>query len=301
MVFFPMKVLLATDGSEDANLATRAAIEISGRSGSELHVVHVLQPLPSYAYPELVLDAYSLVRDRQDKQARELLAAVVKRIRDEGGNVAEIHLRRGPATDEILDLAEGLGAGLIVVGSRGLGPLKRLVVGSVSEGIVRGATCPVLVLRGGPDAWPPRRVVVGDDGSETAKGAGELAASIGRLFDAKGLLMRAYPRLPEIDAEGRESDPRTINDELRREEQTLEDRAAGIKDDLGVRLRIRIAVGDPAATLLEAAEEGVAERTLVAVGSRGLDAMQRVRFGSVSTKVLHAAKGPVLVYPRPRS
>ena len=60
-------------------------------------------------------------------------------------------------------------------------------------------------------------------------------------------------------------------------------------------------MGDPAAILLEAAEEGVAEKTLVAVGSRGLDAMQRVRFGSVSTKVLHAAKGPVLVYPFLRS
>lgn len=301
MRFFPMKVLLATDGSEDANLAARAAIEISDRTASELHVVHVLQPLPSYAYPELALDAYSLVRDRQDRQAQALLAAEVKRIQDEGGNVTEVHLRRGSATDEILGLAESLGAGMIVVGSRGLGPLKRLVVGSVSEGVVRGATCPVLVLRGGPDAWPPRRVVVGDDGSETAKDAGELAASIGGLFDAKGLLVQAYPRLPEIDAEGRGSNPRTTDDELHREEKALENRAMGIEDALGVRLRIRIAVGDPAAILLEAAEEDVAETTLVAVGNRGLDAMQRIRFGSVSTKVLHAAKGPVLIYPPPKA
>jgi nucleotide-binding universal stress UspA family protein len=49
--------------------------------------------------------------------------------------------------------------------------------------------------------------------------------------------------------------------------------------------------------LLEAAEEGAPERTLVAVGSRGLGAIGRMRLGSVSTKVVHAAKGPILVHP----
>jgi nucleotide-binding universal stress UspA family protein len=51
-------------------------------------------------------------------------------------------------------------------------------------------------------------------------------------------------------------------------------------------------------TLLSAVEEDAVERTLIAVGSRGLGAVRRLRLGSVSTKVLHAAKGPVLVYPR---
>jgi nucleotide-binding universal stress UspA family protein len=144
-------------------------------------------------------------------------------------------------------------------------------------------------------------VVIGDDGSEAAKGAGELAVRIGKLFEAEALLVRVYPRLPDIDAEGRESDARMVNDELRREERALEDRVTEIERDLGVRPRIRIAVGDPAAVLLEAAAEGVSEKTLIAVGSRGLSAMQRVRLGSVSTKVLHAAEGPVLVYPCPKS
>jgi nucleotide-binding universal stress UspA family protein len=297
----PTKVLLATDGSEDAALAARAAADISKGIHSELHVVHVLHPPSHYAYPELPLDAYSFVRDRQDRQAQELLAKEVKRIQDEGGNVAEVHLRRGPVADETLGLVRNLGADLMVVGSRGSGPVRRLVMGSVSEGLVHEAACPILVLRGGPDAWPPRRVIIGDDGSEAAKGAGELAARIGKLFEAEVLLVRVYPRLPDIDAEGRESDARMVNDELRREERALEDRVTEIERDLGVRPRIRIAVGDPAAVLLEAAAEGVSEKTLIAVGSRGLSAMQRVRLGSVSTKVLHAAEGPVLVYPCPKS
>jgi nucleotide-binding universal stress UspA family protein len=301
MEYFPTKVLLATDGSEDAALAARAAADISKETGSELHVVHVLPQFPRYAYPGVTPQVYSYVLDQTLREARDLLDEQVKRIKDSDARVAETHVRRGPATDEVLDLAEDLEAGLIVVGSRGLGPVKRLVVGSVSEGVVQGATRPVLVLRGGQSAWPPERSIVGDDGSEAAKGAGKLAARMGRLFDAKVLLMRVYSQLPEIDAEGREFDARMINDELRREERALEDRAVKIEAALGIRPRIRIAVGDPTVALLEAAEEGAPERTLIALGSRGLDATQRLRLGSISTKVLHAANGPVLVCPPPQS
>ena len=121
------------------------------------------------------------------------------------------------------------------------------------------------------------------------------------MFEVKALLMRVYSRLPEIDAEGREFDTRIIDDELRREERALEDRAVKIEATLGIRPRIGIAVGEPTVALLEAAEEGAPERTLIALGSRGLDAAQRLRLGSISTKVLHAAKGPVLVCPPPQN
>jgi nucleotide-binding universal stress UspA family protein len=297
----PTTILLATDGSHDAALAATAAAGLSNATGSELHLVHVLQQFPRYAYPGVTPELYSMARDEQDRQGRELLAEEAKRVREGGGNVAEVHLRRGRVADEILGLAESLGAGLIALGSRGLGPVKRLVMGSVSEGVVHGAPCPVLVLRGGADTWPPKRIVIGDDGSRAAEDAGELAASIAKLFGATVLLIRVYPRLPEIDAAGRGFDARMVDDELHREEQVLGDRAGEIERLLGVRPRIRIGVGDPADELLEAAGEGEEERALVAVGSRGLDAMQRVRLGSVSTKILHAARGPVLVHPPPEN
>jgi nucleotide-binding universal stress UspA family protein len=297
----PTTILVATDGSHDAALAATAAVGLSNATGSELHLVHVLQQFPRYAYPGVTPELYSMVRDEQDKQGRELLAEDAKRVRERGGNVAEVHLRRGRVADEILGLAESLGVGLIALGSRGLGPVKRLVVGSVSEGVVHGAPCPMLVLRGGADTWPPKRIVIGDDGSRAAEDAGELAASMGNVVGATVLLIRAYPRLPEIDAVGRGFDARMVDDELHREEQVLGDRAAEIESLLGVRPRIRIGVGDPADELLEAAGEGEEESTLVAVGSRGLDVIQRVRIGSVSTKILHAARGPVLIHPPPEN
>ena len=294
---FPAKILLATDGSEDAALAARAAADLSERAGSELHIVHVLPHFHRYAYPGVTPQVYSRVLDETLRKAHDLLEEQAKSIEARGARVAETHTRRGPTADEILDLAEQLGANLIVVGSRGLGPVRGLVLGSVSGGIVHGATCPVLVLRGGESAWPPNRIVVGDDGSEEAEGAGMLAASIGKLLDAGVLLVRAYPRLPETDAEGREFDARRVDDELRREERTLESRAKEMGNASGAaRPRVGITVGEPATALLDAAGED-AEKTLLAVGSRGLDATRRLRLGSVSTKVLHAAHGPVLIYP----
>lgn len=298
----PTKILLATDGSEDATLAALAAANLSKETGSELHVVHVLPQFPRHAYPGITPQVYSYVLDETYKEARRLLDEEIKRVEDDGGRVTKTYVRRGQFVDEILDLAEEIGAGLILMGSRGLGPVKRLLVGSVAEGVVHHASCPVLVARGGGEAWPPERVVIGDDGSETAKKAGELAADIGRLFGARGMLVQVYPRLLEVDVEGRELNARMINDELRREERELEGRATEVEEHLGKRPKIRIAtVGDPASVLLEATEEeDEPEKTLLAVGSRGLGPVQRARLGSVSTKVLRAARGPVLVYPHPR-
>ena len=294
----PTRILLATDGSEDAALAARAAADLSKATGSELHVVHVLPRFPRHAYPGITPEVYSYVLDETYEEARRLLEEEAKRVESGGSRVTESHIKRGQFVDEILDLAEEIGAGLILMGSRGLGPVKRLLLGSIAEGVVHDAPCPVLVLRGGPHSWPPESIVIGDDGSEEAKGAEELAASIGGLYGAKVLLVRAYPKLPEMDAEGRELDARMVDDELRREQHVLTGRAKEIEDTLGTRPRVELAAGDPASSLLRAAEEGAAEHTLIAVGSRGLGAVRRVRLGSVSTKVLHAAKGPILIYPR---
>jgi nucleotide-binding universal stress UspA family protein len=297
MSALPEKIMLATDGSEDAVLAARAAVDLSARTGSELHIVHVLEPMPRYAYPGVTPEVYEHVRAIQEREASELLKEQEKRVGLDGARRTRTHLKRGPAVDEILDLAEKIGAGLIVLGSRGHGPVERLVMGSVSEGVVSHASCPVLVLRGGEEAWPPVKIVIGDDGLEAAGAAGTLAVGIGALFGTTGLLVRAYPRLPEADIEGRELDARMVDDELRREERKLQRRAVELEEASGVRPKVRLAVGDPAACILGAAQDGGAHKTLIAVGSRGLGTMQRLRFGSVSTKVLRAAEGPVLIHP----
>src|SRR3712207_1493298 len=255
MRVLPKKILLATDGSEDAALAARVATDIAAASGSEVHVVYVLEPLTRYAYPGVTPEIYSLVDDARKEQANKLLDREAERLRNEGANVAGVHLRDGPVVDEILDASDELRVGLIVMGSRGLGLVKNLLLGSVSEGVVHHSRCPVLVARGGQGAWPPERVVIGDDDSETARQAGRLAAQIVEPFGASGMLVRAYPEMPEIDAEGRTSNPRLVDDALRRAERDLAERAEGHERILGRRPRVQITVGDPAAMILKEAEE----------------------------------------------
>ena len=142
MAIFPTRILLATDGSPDATVAARSAIELAGATGSELHVVHVGEFLPTYlAFTE---EEPAELRQR----ARELLDAQKKRIEGElGGTVAEAHLLLGRPAEEIINLSERIDAGTVVVGSRGQGSLRRAVLGSVSESVVRYAPCPVFVAR----------------------------------------------------------------------------------------------------------------------------------------------------------
>jgi len=141
MPLFPTRVLLATDGSPDATLAARSAIELCERTGSELLVVHVGEYVSMFlAYTEE--EPIELQRN-----AERLLEEQVESIRAAGGTVARAHLRLGRPAEQIIDLSEELGVGVIVVGSRGESALRRAVLGSVSEDVVRYAHCPVFVVR----------------------------------------------------------------------------------------------------------------------------------------------------------
>jgi nucleotide-binding universal stress UspA family protein len=153
MSIFPTKILLATDGSEEAELALVTAVDLANRTDSELHVVHVSGEY--FPGPEIVLERPSLLEERLreiEREAREVLDAQVKKIEEAGGTVAEAHLRKGRPDKEIVNLAEEIGAGLIAMGSRGLGGISRALLGSVSDSVVRYASCPVLVVRAKKDS-----------------------------------------------------------------------------------------------------------------------------------------------------
>jgi nucleotide-binding universal stress UspA family protein len=115
----PEKVLLATDGSKDAALAARAAVDVCEGTGAELHGVHVWFSVPTARLRPFM-------RAELKKLGNELLEEGVKRVEDSGGLVSGAHLVEGRAADEILDLAEQIEAGLVVIGSRGLGPVGRI-------------------------------------------------------------------------------------------------------------------------------------------------------------------------------
>jgi nucleotide-binding universal stress UspA family protein len=150
------KVLLATDGSEEAELASRAAIKLAESIGSELHVIYV-EPLPDFmkngdGTPGYDRELYEMIEEK----ARETLRKLTWRVKVAGGTVDEAHLRMGGVAEEIVGLADELDAGLVVVGSRGLGWTRRALAGSVSESVFRHAHCPVMVVRAKDKPPSPR-------------------------------------------------------------------------------------------------------------------------------------------------
>ena len=151
-----MKILLATGGSEESELAARAAVELANSTGSELHVVYV-EPLPDFMKKN---DAGTPGYDRQlykmiEREGRETLRKLVWRVKVAGGSVAEAHLRMGAVAEEFVACADELEVDLIVVGSRGLRGIRRTLAGSVSESVFRHARCPVMVVRAKDN--PPNR------------------------------------------------------------------------------------------------------------------------------------------------
>jgi len=144
----PGPILLAVDGSEQARVAAEAAAEISASTGSGLHVVFVM-PTAEHLYGHHLYsrELKESVREQTEDDVRTFLDEQVGWLEEHGGKVEDTHMAVGRPDAEIVNLAEELEAGLTVVGSRGLGGVRRALVGSVSDSVVRHAHGPVLVVR----------------------------------------------------------------------------------------------------------------------------------------------------------
>jgi nucleotide-binding universal stress UspA family protein len=153
MSIFPTKILLATDGSREAELARATALDMAFSTDSELHLVTVAPGYPLYdgyrSHDTRVPEVAAQLR----QQAEIILDEQTQKIKRDGGEVAQQHMRIADPVAErhraqqILQVAEEIGAGLIVMGSRGRGGMRRALMGSVSDSVVRHAHCPVMVVR----------------------------------------------------------------------------------------------------------------------------------------------------------
>jgi nucleotide-binding universal stress UspA family protein len=147
MSIFPTKILFATDGSREAQLAATTAADLAKSTGSELHVLHVGAGQPLYVAPGSSAIIEELL-DTQRAEAQRVLDEQVRLVEGSGATVEEARLSIDERPDRtIVHLSEDIGAGLIVMGSRGHGGIRRALMGSVSDAVVRLAHCPVLVVR----------------------------------------------------------------------------------------------------------------------------------------------------------
>src|SRR5918994_966374 len=152
---FPTRLLLATDGSEEAELAALKAVDLAERTNAELHVVHV-GVVPSFLRSDPGTRGYDgKLYEQLEEESRELLRELSWRVKVAGGNVAGSHLRMGAVDLEIVALAKELGADLIIMGCRGHRAIRRAIEGSISDAVIRHAPCPVLVVRSHESAEAP--------------------------------------------------------------------------------------------------------------------------------------------------
>jgi nucleotide-binding universal stress UspA family protein len=138
------RILLALDGSEESSAAAQTAVDLAERMESELHVVYVGVVRP-VSHPER--RGYHALYEELQERAQRLLDEQVNQLQSAGRTVVKAHLRMGRPDEEIVVLGEEIAAGLIVTGSRGLGGIKRALMGSVSDSVVRHAHCSVMVVR----------------------------------------------------------------------------------------------------------------------------------------------------------
>jgi nucleotide-binding universal stress UspA family protein len=122
-------------------------MEIAKSTGSEVHVAYATEeePYRPYLGPEM-WEGWEESFAHAKRSARSC-EEQANGMRGEGTETVESHLLLGRPDAAIVWLAEELGAGLLVVGSRGLGGIRRVLIGSVSDSVVRHAHCSVMVIR----------------------------------------------------------------------------------------------------------------------------------------------------------
>jgi nucleotide-binding universal stress UspA family protein len=144
-------IVLATDGSPSAAEATLKAVELAQLLEAPLLAVAVEHvAIPSYGYygyAQVLAEAREIERVHVDETL-----AHTRAVASEAGVDCDTMHGTGPVVDAICDTARQQHAQLIVIGAHGWGPIRRAIHGSVSTGVLHEAPCPVLVVRGGPEA-----------------------------------------------------------------------------------------------------------------------------------------------------
>jgi nucleotide-binding universal stress UspA family protein len=180
------------------------AVELTEKTGSELHMIYVLALSvgPLHDYP------YSLDTELQgeiEKKARTEFEELVERVRSSGRAVEAAHFRVGRPDAQILEQAEEIRAGLIVVGSRGFGAIRRAWLGDISYSVVKHAHCPVVVVRGEPVVFPTK-ILLATDTSREAKLAANTAIDLANGTNSElhvvhvAHLAPVFATEPEIEA-----------------------------------------------------------------------------------------------------
>jgi nucleotide-binding universal stress UspA family protein len=285
------RILCPVDFSECSIKAYDYAYSLALRYGAKLYIEHVIPILtaayPYYNFPDVAVNSiyWDLSRDA-DSRLQEMM-----KHRSTKGLEAEMVVHKGLVPESILSYAQNLQADMIVLGTHGRRGLDRLVMGSVTEAVLRKAPCPVLAVRKpAHDFVHPeqiqepvhlRRILLCTDFSACAQRAGHYALSLAQEYNAELALLHVIEDFPEEKAAA----------VMREAQRKLEDL---VPPEARYWCTVKPAVrfGKPYAEIIQVAVE---QQTDVAVlGVRGRSTLDLAIFGSTTHRVLQLGPCPVL-------
>jgi nucleotide-binding universal stress UspA family protein len=282
-----LRVLVATDGSRDAQAAIATTMHFPWPARTRVRVISARRTGAEYRR-SILLTALDRGAEKAAESARRTLS---RRWPD-----VEIEVLDKTPVEGILGEAERFQADVIVVGWRGHGAIRRLLMGSVSRGVVRGSTRAVLVIG---RSQRVRKIVVGVDGSPTSKRA---LAFVGRLVPPRDghVTLVSGVELMTVPSRGRVPGAAAIAREIRRTNtmrartatKELNRAAAELKRG-GWHTRTVLVHGEPLRDLLGAV--AAARAQLLVVGARGTSGLRHLLLGSVAEGALNRCPVAVLV------
>lgn len=277
-------ILLPTDGSANAEAAIDHAIMLAERTDATVHGLFVVY-VTAFADFEGGIDVGAM-QSTLEEEGDTALETIQERCTAAGVSV-ETERRTGRPVREIRSYSDEIDADVIVMGTHGRSGLSRVLLGSVTEAVLRRASVPVLAVPHGvtipPDGYDT--MVVATDGSDGSRAAIEMAMDWASVLEAElhGIYVvdagLAYTDIVE----------RALESEGSRAIAQLERQA----DEAGLEVITAIEEGIPHEAICAYADENDAD--LIVVGSHGRDALERAMLGSVSERTVRTADQPVLV------
>jgi nucleotide-binding universal stress UspA family protein len=281
-----MRILIGVDGSHAADVACEFVERRTWPLGTRACLVAVVEP-------SVDLIGFAPSSDGIRTSEHAALGLVLEERADalrRHGLSVETSIEFGHAADVLINRATESFTDLIVVGSRDLGPVARMVLGSVSTHLADHARCPVLVVRS-PDAT---RMLLATDGTRSSLAIPRVLAAWGNAF--RGLpveVLSVAPRHAFVTPWGRTDDEEVTHPAGLSFQEGVAREVADEMMELGWHAAAVARVGDPAREIVSTGVEWRAD--LIVTGSRGLGTLRRMVEGSVAHDVLLHARSSVLV------
>lgn len=281
------RILLATDGSDHTRRAAEYVRTLADRFDAEVHVLAVAD----VGSVSVAFDTGGIeqeVVERLERQCERWAAETGEFV-----DAAETAVNSGKPREEILDYAAEHDVDLLAMGTHGRTGIRRYVIGSVTEHVLRRAAAPVLTARADEETngGEVDRVLVPTDGSDAAEAAVDHAVAVAEACGAAVRVLSVIDtRALAAQSELAPSDV-VIESLEERSEHAVNDVAERC-EAVGLSVETAVARGPPSQAICEDAAESSAD--LVVMGTRGRSGLDRVLLGSVTERTVRHAPVPVM-------